>query len=87
MNSVCNRFKKIALEIRVFGYKGSSILELDSFLNFISQARLRVSPLISRDTSVWLLTLINIGVRFFSQLYKSGQTYECLVIKAHHYWS
>ena len=43
VNSVCNRIKKIALEIRVFGYKGSSLLELDSFLNFTSQARLRVS--------------------------------------------
>ncbi|KAL4220209.1 hypothetical protein ACF0H5_020617 [Mactra antiquata] len=41
VNSVCNRFKKIALETRVFGYKGSSLLELDSFLNFISHTRLR----------------------------------------------
>lgn len=41
VNSVCNRFKKIALEIRVFGYKGSSLLELDSFLNFVANARLR----------------------------------------------
>lgn len=41
VNSVCNRFKKIALETRVFGYKGSSLLELDSFLNFVTQTRLR----------------------------------------------
>ncbi|XP_053403563.1 uncharacterized protein LOC123554901 [Mercenaria mercenaria] len=41
VNSVCNRFKKIALETRVFGYKGSSLLELDSFLNFVTHARLR----------------------------------------------
>lgn len=42
VNSVCNRFKKIALESRVFGYKGASLLELDSFMNFVGQARLRV---------------------------------------------
>ncbi|KAK3583643.1 hypothetical protein CHS0354_021379 [Potamilus streckersoni] len=41
VNSVCNRFKKIALEIRVFGYKSASQLELDSFLLFISNANLR----------------------------------------------
>ena len=36
------------------GYKGSSILELDSFFNFISQARLRVSYLVIREMSGWL---------------------------------
>ena len=38
----------------MLSYKGSSILELDSFLNFISQARLRVSSLVIRDMSGWL---------------------------------
>lgn len=41
VNSVCNRFRKIALEIRVFGYKNVSNLDLDSFLNFICHASLR----------------------------------------------
>ncbi|XP_052782801.1 uncharacterized protein LOC128219030 isoform X2 [Mya arenaria] len=41
VNSVCGRFRKIALEVRVFGYKSSSMLELDSFLNFVSHTHLR----------------------------------------------
>lgn len=43
VNSVSNRMKKIALEMRVFGYKNSSQLELDSFILFISQARMKVN--------------------------------------------
>ena len=42
VNSVCGRFGKIALEMRVFGYTHSSLLELDSFLGFVSHTRLRV---------------------------------------------
>ncbi|OWF55327.1 uncharacterized protein LOC110461386 [Mizuhopecten yessoensis] len=41
VNSVCNGIKKIAVEMRVFGYKGSSQLELDSFLGFVSQVQLK----------------------------------------------
>ncbi|XP_033760317.1 uncharacterized protein LOC117342308 isoform X1 [Pecten maximus] len=41
VNSVCNGIKKIAVEMRVFGYKGSSQLELDSFLGFVGQVRLK----------------------------------------------
>ncbi|XP_052217457.1 uncharacterized protein LOC127835188 isoform X1 [Dreissena polymorpha] len=41
VNSTCNRFQRIALETRVFGYKNCSLLELDSFLNFVFHARLR----------------------------------------------
>lgn len=43
VNSVCSRIIKIALEMRVFGYKGCSQLDLDSFLNFVSNTKLRVS--------------------------------------------
>ncbi|CAG2191220.1 unnamed protein product [Mytilus edulis] len=42
VNSVCSRIIKIALEMRVFGYKGSSQLDLDSFMNFVSNTKLRV---------------------------------------------
>ena len=42
LNSVSNRMKKIALEMRVFGYKNTSQLELDSFILFVSQARMKV---------------------------------------------
>jgi hypothetical protein len=38
--------KKIALEMRVFGYKNSSQLELDSFILFVSEARMKVTQLL-----------------------------------------
>nr|KAG5690970.1 hypothetical protein BaRGS_027289 [Batillaria attramentaria] len=41
VNSVCLRLKKISLEMRVFGYKSSSLLELDSFLQFVHCTRLK----------------------------------------------
>ncbi|KAJ8313466.1 hypothetical protein KUTeg_008989 [Tegillarca granosa] len=41
VNSLCNGMKKIALEMRVFGYKGTSQLDLDSFLLFVDHAHLR----------------------------------------------
>ncbi|XP_076435524.1 uncharacterized protein LOC143275355 isoform X2 [Babylonia areolata] len=41
VNSVCLRIKKSSLEMRVFGYKNSSQLELDSFLQFVHATRLR----------------------------------------------
>ncbi|XP_064639418.1 uncharacterized protein LOC135494975 isoform X2 [Lineus longissimus] len=40
-NSACAKFKRIALETRVFGYQNSSLLELDSFLLFVSNTRLK----------------------------------------------
>ena len=45
MNSVCRRLKKISLEMRVFGYKNNSQLDLDSFLQFVGQTRLKVAYL------------------------------------------
>ncbi|XP_056005293.1 uncharacterized protein LOC125659305 isoform X2 [Ostrea edulis] len=41
VNSVSIRMKKIALEMKVFGYKNSSQLELDSFILFVSEARMK----------------------------------------------
>ncbi|XP_041358803.1 uncharacterized protein LOC121375421 [Gigantopelta aegis] len=41
VNSVCRRLKKISLEMRVFGYKNNSQLDLDSFLQFVGQTRLK----------------------------------------------
>lgn len=41
MNSNCNKFKQIALSARVYGYHASSRDELDSFLLFVSNAKLR----------------------------------------------
>jgi hypothetical protein len=38
--------KKIELEMRVFGYKNSSQLELDSFILFVSEARMKVTQLL-----------------------------------------
>ncbi|XP_064615517.1 uncharacterized protein LOC135479555 isoform X2 [Liolophura sinensis] len=40
-NSICRRFKKLALEARVFGYKNNSQLDLDSFVLFVSNNSLR----------------------------------------------
>ena len=42
MNSVCLRISKIAVEMRVFGYKGASIIDLDSFLHFVKTTKLKV---------------------------------------------
>ncbi|CAG5125668.1 unnamed protein product [Candidula unifasciata] len=41
VNSVCLQVQKIALEMRVFGYKGASILDLDSFLQFVTFTKLK----------------------------------------------
>ncbi|CAL1533181.1 unnamed protein product [Lymnaea stagnalis] len=41
VNSICLRIQKISLEMRVFGYKGASILDLDSFLQFVSLTKLK----------------------------------------------
>ncbi|XP_025078975.1 uncharacterized protein LOC112555045 isoform X2 [Pomacea canaliculata] len=41
VNSVCLRLRKISLEMRVFGYKNSSLLELDSFLQFVHCTKLK----------------------------------------------
>ncbi|KAL8612343.1 hypothetical protein ACOMHN_020162 [Nucella lapillus] len=41
VNSICLRIKKISLEMRVFGYKNSSQLELDSFLQFVHATSLK----------------------------------------------
>ncbi len=42
VNSKCNKFKQIALSSRVYGYGNSTRDELDSFLLFISNSKLRV---------------------------------------------
>ncbi|XP_050413714.2 uncharacterized protein LOC126828156 isoform X1 [Patella vulgata] len=41
VNSICRRFRKIALEMRVFGYKNSSQIELDSFLTYVGHIQLK----------------------------------------------
>ncbi|XP_046577481.1 uncharacterized protein LOC124285315 [Haliotis rubra] len=41
VNSVCRRIKKISLEMRVFGYKNNSQLDLDSFLLFVGHTNLK----------------------------------------------
>ncbi|ESO86344.1 hypothetical protein LOTGIDRAFT_235407 [Lottia gigantea] len=41
VNAICKRLIKIALEMRVFGYKNSSQIELDSFLNYIGHTTLK----------------------------------------------
>lgn len=40
VNSICLRIHKVALEMRVFGYKGASLLDLDSFLSFVNNTKL-----------------------------------------------
>ncbi len=41
LNSKCGKFKQIALSAKVYGYHASSRDELDSFLLFVSSAKLR----------------------------------------------
>jgi hypothetical protein len=41
LNSHCSKFKQIALAARVYGYHANSRDELDSFLLFVSNAKLR----------------------------------------------
>ncbi|XP_012939037.1 uncharacterized protein LOC106012012 [Aplysia californica] len=41
VNSICLRIQKIAIEMRVFGYKGASIIDLDSFLHFVTITKLK----------------------------------------------
>lgn len=41
VNSKCHKFKQIALSSRVYGYGNSSREELDSFMLFVSNAKLR----------------------------------------------
>ncbi|XP_074657791.1 uncharacterized protein LOC141910844 isoform X3 [Tubulanus polymorphus] len=41
MNSVCARFKRLALDMRVFGFRNASMIELDSFVSFVGQTHLR----------------------------------------------
>jgi hypothetical protein len=41
LNSHCSKFKQIALAARVYGYHASTRDELDSFLLFIANAKLR----------------------------------------------
>jgi hypothetical protein len=42
LNSKCAKFKEIALSARVYGYHDSTKSDLDSFILFIANARLRV---------------------------------------------
>ncbi|GFO31984.1 hypothetical protein PoB_005848900 [Plakobranchus ocellatus] len=41
VNSICLRIKKVSLEMRVFGYKGASLLDLDSFMQFVHHTKLK----------------------------------------------
>ncbi|RNA41749.1 hypothetical protein BpHYR1_040117 [Brachionus plicatilis] len=41
LNSNCNKFKQIALSARVYGYHASSRDELDSFLLFVANAKIK----------------------------------------------
>ncbi|XP_071165662.1 uncharacterized protein [Mytilus edulis] len=58
VNSVCSRIIKIALEMRVFGYKGSSQLDLDSFMNFVSNTKLRAKLFHIPIMPAYLITII-----------------------------
>ena len=59
LNSHCSKFKQIALSARVYGYHASSRDELDSFLLFVSNAKLRAKLFgISLQPSVILGTAI-----------------------------
>ncbi|CAC5420592.1 unnamed protein product [Mytilus coruscus] len=58
VNSVCCRIIKIALEMRVFGYKGSSQLDLDSFMNFVSNTKLRAKLFHIPIMPAYLITII-----------------------------
>lgn len=42
LNGACDRYKQIAISARVYGYHASNRDELDSFLLFVSNAKLRV---------------------------------------------
>jgi len=42
LTNKCNKFRRISLSMRVYGYPNTTIDELDGFLLFISQAELRV---------------------------------------------
>ena len=42
INSECDRFKQIAISARVYGYHACSRDELDSFLLFVANSKLRV---------------------------------------------
>lgn len=61
VNSVCSRIIKIALEMRVFGYKGSSQLDLDSFMNFVANTRLRAKLFHIPIMPAYLITIIVIS--------------------------
>lgn len=58
VNSVCSRIIKIALEMRVFGYKGSSQLDLDSFMNFVANTKLRAKLFHIPIMPAYLITII-----------------------------
>lgn len=62
LNSKCSKFKQIALSARVYGYHGSNRDELDSFLLFVANAKLRAKLFgISLKPSLILGTLIVIS--------------------------
>lgn len=61
LNSVCSKFKQIALASRVYGYHNSNRDELDSFLLFIANAKLRAKLFgVPLKPSVILATVITI---------------------------
>ena len=56
LNSKSSKFSQIALSAKVYGYHASNRQELDSFLLFVSNAKLRVIVLLSlrKKILIWL---------------------------------
>lgn len=80
VNSVSNRMKKIALEMRVFGYKNSSQLELDSFILFISQARMKAKLFHVPILPQYLIAILVLGAFILLILFQTS------VIGPVNYW-
>lgn len=80
LNSKCNKFKKIALASRIYGYHNASRDELDSFILFIANSRLRVKLFgIPLEPSYILGVLIMISlvliVLFQSSVFTSSDSF------------
>ncbi|XP_022286592.2 uncharacterized protein LOC111099567 isoform X1 [Crassostrea virginica] len=80
LNSVSNRMKKIALEMRVFGYKNTSQLELDSFILFVSQARMKAKLFHVPILPQYLIAIIVLGAFILLILFQTS------VIGPVNYW-
>ncbi|XP_062566050.1 uncharacterized protein LOC134228416 isoform X1 [Saccostrea cucullata] len=80
VNSVSMRMKKIALEMRVFGYKNSSQLELDSFILFVSQARMKAKLFHIPILPQYLIAILVLGAFILLILFQTS------VIGPVNYW-